>query len=209
MKLLTPCLHLLNRSRLIRVVILAMSLLALGFLPNAKASAPPSASGTLTETSISAGSDTFALSLTNTGGAVGSPIETFWFGSTSTKDYLDSEPSNVTTPTGWTDSIVNNGGSDGYSIKFTTTNSADEVTHGNTLTGFGFTSADSFSQMAGNSVFYSGSAATTSVVSVSSNYTGSPSNPFVVTVSVPEPASVALVAAGALWLSFCKRRRQG
>ncbi len=187
----------LKRSLPARAGILAITaLVALGLLPNARGTPQPSASGTLTETATSESFNTFAITLQNTGSQ---SLETFWFGEASGKDFLDSSPLSVSTPTGWTDSIHNTGGSDGYSIEFTT--STNPLAGSSNLSGFGFTSADSLSQMAASSTFYSGSAATYSVVTTGTNDTGNLSNPFIVVVAVPEPASVALLA-GAFCAAF-------
>jgi len=203
---LTPFIRSLNRASCLPIwmTIVAIAVLTLGLLPNAKGSQIPTATGTLTETATSAGSNTFALTLQNT--STFASIQTFWFGWVPGEDFLDSSPSSVTTPAGWTDSIHGGGGgSDGYSIEFTT--STTPLTAGSGLSGFGFTSADSLAQMAGNSTFYSGSAATTSVVNTGASESGNASVPFTVTV-VPEPASAALIG-GALFLCLWKTRRCG
>jgi len=187
------------------VIQLAIAVVTFVLLPHANATV--SATGTIAETATSVSFNTYALTLQNTSTA-GNTLETFWFAWVPGQDYLDTDPLSVITPTGWTDTITGGGGSDGYAIQFSTSISGDAVAVGSTLSGFGFTSTDSFAQIKGDSNFYPTTLVTTSEVSTASGFGGSRSSAFTV-VAVPEPTSTVFIAAGgALLLTFQKRRRR-
>jgi len=189
-------------STAIKAAVIVIAILTLGVLGTARASGIPSASGTVTLISTS-GLDTFSITLQNLSPSIS--IETFWFGWVPGKDFLDSVPSNVVTPTGWTDTVQHGGSGDGWSIEFTT--STNPLAGSTTLPGFSFQTADTFSQMAGNSVFYSGSACTTSEVTTLTNDGGNSSNPFVLAVTVPEPGALAFFGIGTIGFFAWKKRR--
>jgi hypothetical protein len=119
-----------------------------------------SAVGTIT--SVPAGADfNYTIQLTNTS-AGSSSIGTFWFASTSVQqDYLATSPITVTAPLGWADAVTHQGAGDGYGIEFTTSNA--DFKPGDTLD-FSFQTADTPQQIGGNSEFYPGIPAGTSVL---------------------------------------------
>lgn len=123
------------------------------------------------------------------------PIETLWFAWVPGEDFLPTSPTSVTAPTGWTGTIMGGGPGDGFSIEFTT--STAPLNPGNSLN-FQFQSADTPTQLAGNSPFFS-----TTPVGTSYVYEGAPflsaGGPFVVQ-SVPEPSSLALLLLGGIAL---------
>jgi len=181
----------------------SIALLIFSAIPNA--SATVSATGTVTQTASGA-TNTYTLSLQNTSNA-GESLETLWFGWTPGKDYLDSSPVTVQTPTGWTDTITHGGSTDGYAIKFTTAIVADAIQAGNSLSGFGFTSTDTLAQLQGNSNFYNTIPATTSEVSTLSAFGGTPSVAFSLPVNtVPEPTSMMLISSGVAALALFRGR---
>ena len=64
-------------------------------------------------------------------------------------------PTDVLSPTSWSDTITNAGGSDGFAIQWVAT-PGDELTPGNSLGGFQFDSTISPANMAGDSPFFPG-----------------------------------------------------
>jgi hypothetical protein len=153
------------------------------------------ASGVLT--SKPAGGDfDYSITLTNSN-ASPNPIGTFWFGWVPGKDFLPTAPFDITAPTGWVEQVTHGGATDGFAIQFID-KTGPLLAPGSSLSGFGFTSADTPAQLAGSSPFYPGTPATTSFV-----YNGAPfstfSDQFVVSVeSVPEPSSLILGLFGAV-----------
>jgi hypothetical protein len=159
-----------------------------------------SASATILETATSASFNTFVLTLENT--SPSSSIETFWFAWVPGKDFLDSDPLSVQTPSGWTFAITHGGTHDGYAIQFST--STDPLSAGSDLTGFGFTTADSLTEIEGDSNFYSTTPVTTSEVSTGPTDSGIASSPFIVAV-VPEPIFAPFIVGAALLLVWRRR----
>ena len=110
-------------------------------------------------------------------------IGTFWFAWIPGQDYLDTPPTNIVKPAGWTALITNGGAGDGYAIQFKATSSAFDLQSGHSLSGFGFTSTETPAQLSGNSPFYP-TPETTSFV-----YSGAPFSTagfkFTATVSAP------------------------
>jgi len=168
----------------------------------AAAASPPVASATITTVSTGP-TNSYALTLTDTAGSP-SPIGTFWFAWIPGQDYLDTSPLSVTDPTGWTDNITHGGAGDGYAIQWIASSSADDVTIGSSLSGFGFTSTDSPASVYGNSAFFP-----TTPVRTSFTYDAAPfsdsGDRFLVTV-VPEPVSLGLLTPMALLLLRRSRR---
>ena len=192
--------------KLKRSVFLAISL-------SAGLSAPPAiASGidaSAVLTSKPAGGDfDYSITLTNSS-ASPNPIGTFWFGWVPGADFMPTKPSNITTPTGWVELVTNGGPSDGFGIQFVD-KTGPLLAPGSSLSGFGFTSASTPAQLAGDSPFYPDTPATTSFVYNGAHFSNF-SDQFVVSVSsVPEPSSLILGLFGAAtsfgYLLFKKRK---
>jgi hypothetical protein len=147
------------------------------------------ASAVLSSTPDGTGFD-YSITLSNSSSST-DPIGTFWFAWVPGKDFLPTNPSDITTPTGWTEKVTHGGTTDGYAIQFVA-GAGSALAAGSSLSGFGFKSADTPRELAGNSPFYSTFSATTSFV-----YNGAPfsadSEQFVASVSsVPEPSSLVL-----------------
>ena len=66
------------------------------------------------------GPTTFKYTITLTNTSATSPVATFWFAWDDVPDtnFLIDPPTNVTSPTGWTDKITHNSPSDGYGIQW-------------------------------------------------------------------------------------------
>jgi hypothetical protein len=159
-----------------------------------------------------------SITLTNSSSSTDS-IGTFWFGWVPGADLLPTSPVNITAPAGWTEMITHAGTGDGFAIQFVA-NPGAALTPGSSLSGFGFTSADTPAQLAANSPFFSSLPATTSVVYSGTPLTGD-SEQFVVSVStapaappaassVPEPSSLMVGLVVATWFgcsNYKKRKR--
>lgn len=164
------------------------------------------ASATLTSTQIDPTEWLYSVQLDDIGTT---NLGTFWFSWIPGEDFMNSTASDVTTPAGWTDTITNGGGSDGYAIRWVA-GAGDAVTSGNTLSGFSFESSVSPSTLTGNSPFYPAEPELTAFV-----YSGGPFSDagysFVVqetaAAGTPEPASAGLVVVGAFALVVYVRRR--
>jgi hypothetical protein len=187
-------------------------------LPATRAMASPiDASAALTSTPDGSNFND-SITLTNSSSSTDS-IGTFWFGWVPGADLLPTSPVNITAPAGWTEMVTHAGTGDGFAIQFVA-NAGAALAPGSSLSGFGFTSADTPAQLTANSPFFSSIPATTSVV-----YNGAPfsadSQQFVVSVatasdvtattsSVPEPSSFMVGLVIATWFGcskFKKRKR--
>ena len=189
-----------------RIVILVFAL-ATGLCARPAFSAGIDASGVLTSKADGPNFD-YSITLTNSSSST-DPIGTFWFAWVPGKDFLPTNPFDITTPNGWAEKVTHAGAGDGYAIQFVAS-AGSALAAGSSLTGFGFTSADTPAQLVGSSPFYPTFPATTAFV-----YNGAPfssvSEQFVVSVSpVPEPSSLILglfgVATMAGYLQFKKRK---
>jgi len=107
----------------------------------------------------------YSITVTDTGTT---NLGTFWFAWLPSGDFLASVPSATTNPTGWTNTLTGSGNSvDGTAIEWTT--SSSPITPGNSLAGFGFTTTDSPTALAGDSPSHPGTPVLTSFV-----YSGGP-----------------------------------
>jgi hypothetical protein len=200
-----------------RILFSGIVLAACGLL-----TAPPSVAGTIDASAVisatQAGSDwNYTITLTNTSGAGNDSIATFWFGWVPGQDFMNTTPTNVINPTGWTDNITNGGSSDGFAIQFDSTGavsnpitSANDLAPGDSLT-FGFTSATSPSELMGFSPFHPTQVELTSFVYSVAPFQGDGKEFQVAFASVPEPSSLILGTFGTLgslaWWRF--RRKAG
>jgi Ca2+-binding RTX toxin-like protein len=125
-----------------------------------------SASATIAATQLGPSSYQYTVTLDDTGSTT---IGTFWFGWVPGEDFLDSSPSSVTAPAGWTDHITNMGSNDGFAIEWTASSPSSDLAPGGSLTGFSFISSESPSSLFGDSHFFPGTPELTSFV-----YSGAP-----------------------------------
>ena len=183
-----------------RVIPLGIVLSAMGLLTAPASAGSISASGVITAKPDGPNFD-YTIALTNTSGAGNDSIETFWFAWVPFKNLLPGTlPSNILTPSGWTE--VTTGGTVGpFGLQWETTTAA--LAPGSSLT-FGFTSNLTPAQIAGNS-------AGIPVVS-STVYSGifpAGDDAVFVLQSVPEPSTLTLGIVGLASLAALRLRRKG
>jgi hypothetical protein len=169
--------------------------------PHASAAAPL-ASGTVTTTGTGT-LNTYALTLSDSASST-TPIGSVWEAWIPGKFYMTSDPSNITVPIGWTDNITSGGG--GYAIQFLASSPIYDVPVGGSLSGFGFQSPDSPTNIDGTSTVVPGTPTLTSVAYEAGLFSDSGTT-FVFTPAsaVPEPATLALLASAGLLM--LRRRR--
>jgi hypothetical protein len=96
------------------------------------------ATATYTDTQVSPGVFDYNITLNNTGTTT---IGTFWFSWVPGAGFMSVTPTDITSPTGWTDKTTNGGAA----IQWTTT--ADLLAPGDSLTGFSFESTETPAQL--------------------------------------------------------------
>lgn len=156
-----------------------------------------SATATVSPSLVSPGVYDYSITLNNTGTTT---IGTFWFGWVPGAGFLSATPTNIDSPTGWTDKTTNSG----KAIQWTT---ASPLAAGDSLSGFSFDSTETPAQLqldfTGTGVG-SGDPVTTCYI-----YAGAPlvgtGDQFVATVT-PEPSSMLLFLTGAGLLGFIRRK---
>ena len=110
-----------------------------------------SAALTLVGTSGTGANETFqyAITVTNTGSTT---IGTFWFSWVPGEDFLPTRPTATTSPNGWTPTLTGLSNSfDGTAIQWVAGSTGTFIQPGQSLSGFGFTTHDSPTVLAGNS----------------------------------------------------------
>ena len=123
------------------------------------------ATAVISATQLAPSNFQYTVTLTDSGTT---PIGTFWFAWVPGRDYLDTSPTSITAPAGWTDVITHETPTDGFGIQWRVLSTSAELTPGNSLT-FSFTSADTPAQVFGNSSHFPATRVVTSFV-----YSGQP-----------------------------------
>jgi hypothetical protein len=175
--------------------VFALGSLAAGLVPAPAHAAEISASATMTWEADGANYD-YTITLNNSASSDAS-IGTFWFAWLPGKDFLETSPLSAESPSGWGAMITHfpNVPTNGFAIQWTTgaADSPDNVAIGGSKV-FKFTSADTPSEIAGESVFFPGTPVSLSVVYPGAPFSDAGHN--LVVQVVPEPASVVLGALG-------------
>ena len=170
------------KSTSIRFTLLAVA----GLLASAVSSHAQGAVATISGVPVTGGFD-YTILLADTGST---PLNSFWYGWTTSGNNLPSIPSGAANTLGWGNSVVGN------SIEWVNS-SGTALTPGNTGT-FTFFSTSTPAAMttspAGRSVAY------VNGIDFSQGSPGSSTAVFSPTLAVPEPSSAALLAVGALGL---------
>jgi len=119
-------------------VLLATAASALGAVPAWAEN--PTATASYTDTLIGPGEYQYNITLNNTGAG---PIGVYWFSWVPGAGFLSAQPTNVMSPSGWTDQLTNNGAA----IMWMSNSSP--LAGGGKLTGFSFDSTETPAQLAG------------------------------------------------------------
>lgn len=186
----------------LRIFRVPLILTVLFILAAACSHAAPTAIAQFTDISLGGGEFKYQITLDNIGAT---NIGTFWNAWIPGEDFMAVSPTNITSPTGWTDNITGGGGSDGYAIQWVASSNLIAPSASGT---FSFESTVTPAAMDGDSVFYPSTPVETSFV-----YSGAPfsdaGDEFVVqpAAAVPEPRTWALGALAALCLIPAIRRR--
>jgi hypothetical protein len=175
-----------------RILSVAIALSA-GLLASPAFAGNIDASATISSVADGANFD-YTINLTNTSGAGGDPIATFWFSWVPGADFMNTAPISVTNPSGWKDVVTNGGTSDGFAIQFDSTTAANDLAPGASAT-FSFVSATTPAELAGTSPFHAGDQELISFVYSQGPLQGDGQQILAVFAqgsSVPEPSSLVL-----------------
>ena len=100
-----------------KILLLGVVLAAGGRLMPSASAGVISASAAISATQDGSNWD-YTITLTNTSGVGNDSIATFWFSWVPGQDFMNTMPTNVVDPTGWTDRITGGGAGDGFAIQF-------------------------------------------------------------------------------------------
>ena len=155
-----------------------------------------SASATFTDTQVSPGVYQYDFTLNNIGTT---NIGTFWFSWVPGFGFMTVPPTAIQSPTGWTDTVTNNGGA----IQWV---DSGALSQGSSQSGFIFDSTLTPAQLEGPSASLPSDPVDTSFVYIGAPF-GDPGSQFVPTpaATTPEPATILLTALGIGLACFGRR----
>jgi PEP-CTERM motif len=192
-----------RQTACIWAAILAIFAAAMLANPTAARAAAIAGSVDFTDTTSNGTTFTYNLTLNNLGTTGADDIQTFWFSWIPGQDFMPTPPTNIISPPGWTETVINAGAGDGYSIEWHTTSgtaaapSSSAVKPGISLSGFSFQSATTPTQMTGFSPDHPIYEVETTFL-----YSGQPElgdGVEIISMLVPEPSSLWLAGIGMLF----------
>jgi hypothetical protein len=164
-------------------------------------------SGTIT-TASTGPQNTYAMTFSDAADAA-KPIGTVWFAWVPGEDFLATSPISETSPSGWrVNAITHAGAADGYAIQWVANSAASDIPIGGSLSGFGFTTTDSPSDLQGNSVFFPGTPVLTTFAYGAGPFSDAGTEFVVTPAAVPEPGTLALALLPAALLLLRRSRLQ-
>lgn len=162
------------------------------------------ASATLTQTQVSPGLFEYSLTLDDTGATTAG---TFWFAWVPGDNFMPVAPTNITSPTGWVETVTTGGPSGGDAIQWKASTTASDLAAGATLSGFSFESTLTLAQLEAASSGHPGDPVDTAFI-----YSGIPFSDsgyqLTANVAAPEPGVTTLAALGlgVLGLGILRKR---
>jgi hypothetical protein len=178
-------------------ILMRRSLLGLGaiasiiLLTPSQSKASEAATAAITATQIAPGENQFSLTLNDTGTTT---IGTFWFSWIPGDNFMPVAPTSITSPAGWVDNVTSGGPSGGSAIQWEASSSVNDLSAGNSLSGFSFDSSLTLGQLEAPSTGHPSDPVFTSTV-----YSGAPFSDAGVQLTpgvAPEPAEIWLVGLG-------------
>jgi hypothetical protein len=132
-------------------------------LPRA-AGAAETAAGVVLYQQINANTFRYNIELKNTGTT---NLGTLWYSWVPGEDFLGANPTNIVSPAGWTANVTHAGANDGFAIQWV--NGGGAIASGKVVSGFGFDSSETPTDLAGKSPAFPATAISTSFI-----YAGAP-----------------------------------
>ncbi|HEY2586260.1 MAG TPA: hypothetical protein VGI81_10900 [Tepidisphaeraceae bacterium] len=193
-----------NRTTWIFATAVTVAMLALATRTRAAILEDPS--GTITTVSTGP-QNTYAMAINDAADAT-QPIGTVWFAWVPGEDFLPTSPISETAPSGWrVNAITHAGSNDGYAIQFVASSASSDIPIGGSLSGFGFTTADTPAQIQGNSPFFPGTPVLTTFAYDAGPFSDAGTEFVVAPAVVPEPTSLAVALLPAATFLLYRRRR--
>jgi hypothetical protein len=163
------------------------------------------ATSTMTWTQLDATNYHYDLILNDTGTTT---VGTFWFAWIPGQNYMPTTPFNIAGPTSWTPVITGGGAGNGHAVRWVAAVGV-RLNPGDSQSGFGFDSATTPTEMAGNAVYFANPPVTTTVVYSAGAFSdaGLTFTIPLTAAATPEPSAIVLSSLGLAGLMAARRKR--